>query len=54
MKKYESFYKLLREVDVKEVVEAVGQMYYEDKPEENVRMPTRENLTNCCTCNRKK
>lgn len=34
MKKYESFYKLLREVDVKEVVEAVGQMYYEDKPEE--------------------
>jgi hypothetical protein len=34
MKKYESFYKLLRETDVKEVVEAIGRMYYADKLEE--------------------
>ena len=33
MKKYESFYKLLREVDVKEVVEAINRMYYADKEE---------------------
>lgn len=33
MKKYESFYKLLRETDAKEVVEAINRMYYADKEE---------------------
>ena len=35
MKKYESFYKLLRETDVNKVLEAVEKMYYADKPEES-------------------
>ena len=35
MKTYESFYKLLREVDVNEVLEAIDKMYYADKPEES-------------------
>lgn len=33
MKKYESFYKLLRETDAKEVVETIIRMYYADKEE---------------------
>ena len=35
MKKYESFYQLLRETNVNEVLEAIDQMYYADKPEES-------------------
>lgn len=34
MKRHESFYKLIRETDIKEVVENVNRMYYSDKPNE--------------------
>lgn len=51
MKKYESFYQLLRETDVNEVLEAVDKCTMPTKGRKASRKRTRVHTTNCCTCN---